>query len=121
MGSVNQTLSENSILKKKHDTSMVEGDGIMEQINFRMMKLHFEMIYNNLDQNQDRINDFSFEIDNMNHLIIPSNQDKLSKNFVQLPSQNDLYKEISSSRDLKWEVDRNTIRIVPHDKKSNKS
>lgn len=58
---------------KRHDISVVEADGILDQINSRMMKLHFEMTYKNLDKEEGKTDDFSFEIDNMNNMIMPKN------------------------------------------------
>jgi len=61
------------VCNKRHDISVVEADGILDQINSRMMKLHFEMIYKNLDKEEGKTDDFSFEIDNMNNMIVPKN------------------------------------------------
>lgn len=99
----------------KHDISVVEADGILDQINSRMMKLHFEMIYKNLDKQDGNIENFSFEIDNTNNMAVPKNSEFAMKNkFVQLPYREDLYKELEQSNgQLKWVEDTQTIRIFP--------
>lgn len=53
------------------------------------------MIYKNLDKEDGKISDFSFEIDNTNNMIVPKNSNDPIKNkrFVQLPHRVDLYKE----------------------------
>lgn len=129
-GIANETLSsiysiveENSVWNKRHDISVVEADGILEQINSRMMKLHFEMIYKNLDKNDGKIDDFSFEIDNTNNMIVPKNsKDPIKiKKFVQLPHNEDLYKETERSDGrLQWIADTQTIRIFSQSPKREK-
>lgn len=116
LSSIYSTIEENSVCNKRHDISVVEADGILDQINSRMMKLHFEMIYKNLDKDDGRVDDFSFEIDNTNNMIVPKNSgDPIKdKNFVQLPYREDLYKENElSNGNLQWVADTQTIRIFP--------
>ena len=117
---VDETLSSiylnDSILNKRHDVSVVEADGILDQINSRMMKLHFEMVYKNIDKS-DAQDDFSFEIDNTNNMIVPKNSNVpiKTKKFVQLPQREDLYKENElSDGQIQWTADTHTIRIFPH-------
>lgn len=114
LSSIYSTIEENSVINKRHDISVVEADGILDQINSRMMKLHFEMIYKNLDREDGKIDDFSFEIDNTNNMIVPKNSSDPIKNkrFVQLPYREDLYKENEMSNGkIQWVADTNTIRI----------
>ena len=69
VGETDSSLSEKSVFQKRHETTLVEGEGIVEQINSRMMKLHFEMIYKGGEQpEEEKLKDFSFEIDNLNGL-----------------------------------------------------
>jgi hypothetical protein len=117
LSSIYSTIEENSVWNKRHDVSVVEADGILDQINSRMMKLHFEMIYKNLDKEDGKISDFSFEIDNTNNMIVPKNSNAPIKNkkFVQLPHRVDLYKEQEcSDGKVKWVEDTQTIRIFSH-------
>ena len=82
-----------------------------------MMKLHFEMIYKNLDKQDGQADDFSFEIDNTNNMIVPKNSDApiRTKKFVQLPYCEDLYQENElSNGNIQWRADTQTIRIFPH-------
>lgn len=114
LSSLYSTIEENSVCNKRHDISVVEADAILDQINSRMIKLHFEMIYKNLDKVDNKNDDFSFEIDNMNNMIVPKNSSLPTKNkkFVQLPQRVDLYKENElSNGQLQWIEDRQTIRI----------
>jgi len=114
--SIYSTIEENSVCNKRHDVSVVEADGILDQINSRMMKLHFEMIYKNLEKDDCPSNDFSFEIDNMNNMIVPKNSDApfKNKNFVQLPNREDLYKENETSKGkIQWIADTQTVKIFP--------
>ena len=123
LSSIYSTVEENSVCNKRHDISVVEADGILEQINSRMMKLHFEMIYKNLDKDDGKVEDFSFEIDNTNNMIVPKNSNDpiKQKKFVQLPYNEDLYKEMeNSSGKLQWVADTQTIRIFSQSPKRDK-
>lgn len=117
LSSIYSTIEENSVCNKRHDISVVEADTILDQINSRMIKLHFEMIYKNLDKVDNKNDDFSFEIDNTNNMIVPKNSSLPTKNkkFVQLPQREDLYTEQElSNGNLQWIADTQTIRIFPH-------
>lgn len=116
LSSIYTSIEENSVCNKRHDISVVEADGLIDQINNRMMKFHFEMIYKNLDKQYGNINDFSFEIDNTNNMIVPKNSNNPIKNkrFIQLPCREDLYKEKElSNGNLQWIEDTQTIRLYP--------
>ena len=81
-----------------------------------MMRFHFEMIYKNLDKQYGNTEDFSFEIDNTNNMIVPNNSSNPIKNkkFIQLPWREDLYKETElSNGNLQWIADTQTIRLYP--------
>ncbi|CAI2374326.1 unnamed protein product [Moneuplotes crassus] len=116
LSSIYSTIEENSVCNKRHDISVVEADGILDQINSRMMKLHFEMIYKNLDKEEGKCEDFSFEIDNTNNMLVPKNSNApiKTKNFIQLPNREDLYVEQEGSDgNPQWVADTQTIRIFP--------
>jgi hypothetical protein len=116
LSEIYSSIEENSVCNKRHDISVVEADGILDQINSRMMKFHFEMIYKNLDMQGAQDDDFSFEIDNTNNMIVPKNSSDpiKDKKFVQLPHREDLYHENElSNGNIQWKADINTIRIFP--------
>ena len=61
---------------------------------------------------------FSIEIDATNNMIVPQNvAGPISNfNFVRLPNRMQLYKEvIDTNQQLKWEVDKSTICMVPQE------
>jgi hypothetical protein len=64
------------------------------------MKLHFEMIYKNKEKSDEvQMNDYSFEIEHYNNLVVPKNMNEpiQNLNFVQLPNREDLYLESHSN------------------------
>lgn len=85
MESMYNSLTEDSVFRKRHETSAVLGDGLCDQINERIMQMHMELVYKNLDKENDRsLSNFSFEIDQTNNMVIPNNleQPMNQLNFV---------------------------------------
>ena len=68
--------------------------------------MHFEILYKNSDMmSQDKVQDYSFEIDNYNKLNVPKNIDEPFQNrdIVHLPDSEDLYRETHDSQGYpKW-------------------
>lgn len=130
LSSIYSTIEENSVCNKRHDISVVEADGILDQINSRMMKFYFETILlkggsdlnlGNKDQQED---DFSFEIDNTNNMVVPKNSSNpiKDKKFVQLPHREDLYNENElSNGNIQWVADTKTVRIFPQSPNRNQN
>lgn len=74
------------------------------------------MLYkNNEIMSDDKVSDYSFEIDNYNKLIIPKNiEEPLGmRDFVRLPNQEDLYREtMDQDGNLKWIRDQRAVTLV---------
>lgn len=58
---------------------------------------------------------FSFEIEQTNNMIVPTNvaQPIRDINFVRLPMKIELYREVAYKNSLKWEVDKQSVRMLP--------